>query len=124
MRERVSSKALEVQDDRAFRDLRRGLASIACILRDPVACYTDALISPRFVLADRDGDPTASGADKRIAHETLDWHYDLFHFRRPLLKNIEKLLRAIAGIVSHDCVHDIPPTLVDIHEMNAERLKR
>src|SRR5262249_7641306 len=105
MRERVSSKALEVQDDRAFRDLRRGLASIACILRDPVACYTDALISPRFVLADRDGEPTASGADKRIAHETLDWHYDLFHFRRPFLKNIEKLLRAIAGIVSHDCMH-------------------
>src|SRR5947207_7184928 len=105
MRERVSSKALEVQDDRAFRDLRRGLASIACILRDPVACCTDALISPRFVLADRDGEPTASSADKRIAHETLDWHYDLFHFRRPLLKNIEKLLRAIAGIVSHDCVH-------------------
>src|SRR5436190_9306790 len=77
MRERVSSKALEVQDDRAFRDLRRGLASIACILRDPVACCTDALISPRFVLADRDGEPTASGADKRIAHETLDWPLSL-----------------------------------------------
>jgi hypothetical protein len=62
---------------------------------------------PAFVLANRDGKPTASGADKRIAHETLDWHYDLFHFRRPLLKNIEKLLRASAS--SHDCMHDIPP---------------
>src|SRR5262249_9778113 len=116
MRERVSSKALEVQDDRAFRDLRRGLASIACILRDPVACYTDALISPRFVLADRDGEPTASGADKRIAHEALDRHDDVFHFRLLLLKKIKQLLRASARIVSHDCMHDIPP---DANKMNA-----
>src|SRR5215471_18881707 len=83
---------LEVQDDRAFRDGRRGSASIVCILRDPTACYTDALSSPRFVLADGDGEPAVSGADKRIAHEAIDRHDDVFHFCLLLLKNIEKLL--------------------------------
>src|SRR5262249_34085057 len=87
-----------------------GCASIACILRDPVACCTDALISSLLVLADGDREPTASGADKRIAHETLDWHDDVFHFRLLLLKKIKQLLRASARIVSHDCMHTFPPT--------------
>src|ERR1700746_1148001 len=114
-RGRCIQRALEMQDDCACRDLRPGHASIACILRDPLACYTHALVSPRFVLADGHGEPTASGADKRIAHEALDRHYVVFHFCLLVLKKIEKLLCAASRIVSHDCMHEILP---NVHKMN------
>ena len=62
----------------------------------------------------------------RAAHETLNRPHELFHFRFVFLNNVNELLRAFARVVSDDCMHmhDIPPKLVDIHKMNAERLER
>src|ERR1700756_1648792 len=46
-------RPLEMQDDCACRDLRPGHASIACILRDPLACHTHALINTLAEIAQR-----------------------------------------------------------------------
>jgi hypothetical protein len=70
------------------------------------------------------GEPALRRADKRITYETLNRPHELFHFRFVFLNNVNKLGRAFAGIISDNCMHDIPPTLVDVHKTNAERLER
>src|SRR6516164_5201120 len=101
-----------MQHDGAFRDGRRGSTSIARILSDPFACCTSALVTTGLILADGDREPAVSSADKAIAHEAFDRADDLFHFRLVFLDNVKELFRAFTGIVSHDRMHDIPPTLV------------
>src|SRR6516164_2925502 len=107
-----------MQHDGAFRDGRRGGTSIARILSDPFACATSALVTTDLILADGDREPAVSSADKAIAHETFDRADDLFHFRLVFLDNVKELFRAFAGIVSHDRMHDIPPTLVSAHRIS------
>src|SRR5262249_49672445 len=95
---------------------------IACILSNPIACYTHALFTPGLVLADSDREPALSGADKRIAHEPLNRSDDTFHFRLVFLDNIKERFRTFAGIVSENCVHDIPPTFSCKSELRRSNL--
>src|SRR5262245_49889765 len=86
-----------------------GHTSFAGILGDPLSCCPSALVGTSLVLVDRDREPSASGAHKGIAHETLYSPDETFHFSFVLLQEIEKRLRDFARIVSHHIKHDTPP---------------
>src|SRR5260370_40307386 len=77
-----------------------------------------ALVGTSLVLVDRDREPSASGAHERIAHETLYPPDETFHFSFVLLQEVEKRLRAFAGIASNDSMHDTPPP-ADVLHVNA-----
>src|SRR5262245_39332254 len=70
-------------------------------------------------MVDRDREPSASGAHEGIAHETLYPPDETFHFSFVLLQEVEKRLRAFAGITSNDSMHDTPPTADVLHVNHA-----
>src|SRR5215510_13053333 len=106
----VTPNSLLLQHDCAFRDSWSAHTSFASILGDPFPCRPSALVGTSLVLVDRDREPTASGAHEGIAHETLYPPDETFHFSFVLLQEVEKRLRAFAGIASNDSMHDTPPT--------------
>jgi hypothetical protein len=110
--------SLQLQHDCAFRDSWSGHTSFAGILGDPLPCCPTALVGTSLVLVDRDREPSASGAHERIAHETLYPPDETFHFSFVLLQEVEKRLRAFAGIASNDSMHDTPPP-ADVLHVNA-----
>ena len=71
-RGRVRPNSLQLQNDRAFRDGRRGGANVPGVLTDPIPCHPNALVGAGLVLIDRYREPAASGADQGIAHKTVD----------------------------------------------------
>src|SRR5262249_7162786 len=92
----------QLHNDCAFRYRWSGHTSFAGILGDPLPCYPIALVGTSLVLVDRDREPSASGAHEGIAHETLYPPDETFDFSFVLLQEVEKRLRAFAGIASHD----------------------
>src|SRR6266436_7578002 len=110
--------SLQLQHDCAFRDSWSGHTSFASILGDPLPCRPSALVGTSLVLVDRDREPSASGAYEGIAHETLYPLDETFHFSFVLLQEVEKRLRAFAGIASNDSMHDTPPP-ADVLHVNA-----
>src|SRR5467141_193177 len=114
----VVVNSLQLQHDCAFRDSWSGHTSFAGILGDPLPCCPTALVGTSLVLVDRNREPSASGAHERIAHETLYPPDETFHFSFVLLQEVEKRLRAFAGIASNDSMHDTPPP-ADVLHVNA-----
>src|SRR5260370_15686035 len=114
----VVVNSLQLQHDCAFRDSWSGHTSFAGILGDPLPCCPTALVGTSLVLVDRNREPSASGAHERIAHETLYPPDETFHFSFVLLQEVEKRLRAFAGIASNDSIHDTPPP-ADVLHVNA-----
>jgi hypothetical protein len=108
-----------MQHDGAFRDGRRSGADVARIPSDPITRCTSAFFNPGLILADGYREPAVSGASLQIAHETFNRPHDRFRFCFVFLENVKQLFRTFAGIVSDNCMHDIPP---DIHQTN-ERLE-
>src|SRR6516165_11173240 len=119
----LHQNSLQLQHDCAFRDSWSGHTSFAGMLGDPLPCYPTALVGTSLVLVDRDREPTASGAHEGIAHETLYPPDETFHFSFVLLQEVEKRLRAFAGIASNDSMHDTPPT-ADVLHVNAAGTSR